>query len=289
MMAPKYLLLTIFFSVNTFYLKAQTREDSLLVVQTKWSEKEIKKGVVWKHAHYSGLFKSQQEVNIVEVDLRNRHITLGLEGFADTLFLTSAIASKTGVTVAINGGFFDIKNGGGTTLVKKNGKIINYTTLLDKAGRRTERSNGALLLQGKRTAIVDGNITNNNWDEKLKAKNILVCGPLLLLNGLPTYLLTNPFNDNRHPRSAVAITKDKKLLLITTDGRNAQAQGMNLHELAFFLKMYGAREALNLDGGGSTTLYIKNEGDSGIVNYPSDNKLFDHEGERKVANALLIY
>lgn len=63
---------------------------------------------------------------------------------------------------------------------------------------------------------------------------------------------------------------------------------MNLHELSNILRWLGAKEAMNLDGGGSSTLYIKGATENGVVNYPSDNKLFDHEGERAVANIIYV-
>ena len=47
----------------------------------------------------------------------------------------------------------------------------------------------------------------------------------------------------------------------------------------------GCTEAINLDGGGSSTMYIKDEG---VINFPSDNKQHDHEGERPVSNAILV-
>jgi exopolysaccharide biosynthesis protein len=43
-----------------------------------------------------------------------------------------------------------------------------------------------------------------------------------------------------------------------------------------------------MDGGGSTTMWVKNQPDNGVVNYPSDNKKWDHYGERKVANVILV-
>lgn len=116
----------------------------------------------------------------------------------------------------------------------------------------------------------------------------MTCGPLLLHKSHRAYLDSNAFNKNRHPRSAIALTTEHKLILITVDGRNAQAYGMSLIELSNVLKWLKGKDALNLDGGGSTTLYIKDEGKNGIVNYPTDNKLFDHEGERAVANAILV-
>jgi exopolysaccharide biosynthesis protein len=63
---------------------------------------------------------------------------------------------------------------------------------------------------------------------------------------------------------------------------------MTIRELAEFLKQLGAVRALNLDGGGSTTMWIDTTSRTGVVNYPSDNLEFDHAGERPISNALLI-
>src|SRR5690606_32557513 len=105
---------------------------------------------------------------------------------------------------------------------------------------------------------------------------------LLVKDGRQQQLAKNAFNDNRHPRTAIAL-KGNKLILCTVDGRNANSQGLNLEELSKILRWYGCHDAMNLDGGGSTTMYIKGQPDEGIVNYPSDNKQFDHLGERSVA------
>jgi Phosphodiester glycosidase/Bacterial SH3 domain len=60
----------------------------------------------------------------------------------------------------------------------------------------------------------------------------------------------------RHPRTAVAVTKGGALLFVTLDGRQASSVGMTLTELAELLIELGASEAMNLDGGGSTTMLI---------------------------------
>jgi exopolysaccharide biosynthesis protein len=52
--------------------------------------------------------------------------------------------------------------------------------------------------------------------------------------------------------------------------------------------MLGCKDAINLDGGGSTTMYIKGQPFDGVVNYPCDNKQFDHYGERSVSNVVMI-
>jgi hypothetical protein len=88
------------------------------------------------------------------------------------------------------------------------------------------------------------------------------------------------FVETRHPRTAVAKMKDGKFLMITVDGRQPGVSvGMNLNELAEYLLGLGAVDAMNLDGGGSTTMFL----DGKVVNKPSDK-----EGERKVSDAIIV-
>lgn len=88
------------------------------------------------------------------------------------------------------------------------------------------------------------------------------------------------FVETRHPRTAVAKLKDGKFLMITVDGRSEQSAGINLQNLAEILLELGAADAMNLDGGGSTTMFLNGK----IVNQPSDK-----EGERKVGDAILVF
>jgi len=85
----------------------------------------------------------------------------------------------------------------------------------------------------------------------------------------------------RHPRTAAGWREDGRLILVTVDGRQPQKSvGMTIEELANLMFEFGCHEAINLDGGGSTTMVINNK----IVNSPSDQT-----GERPVSDALLIY
>jgi exopolysaccharide biosynthesis protein len=88
------------------------------------------------------------------------------------------------------------------------------------------------------------------------------------------------FVEMRHPRTAVAKLKDGKFLMMTVDGRQPGVSvGMSLYELADYLLSLGAKDAMNLDGGGSTTMFL----DGNVVNKPSDK-----EGERKVSDTILV-
>jgi exopolysaccharide biosynthesis protein len=84
---------------------------------------------------------------------------------------------------------------------------------------------------------------------------------------------------NRHPRTGVGVTPEGKLLLVTVDGRQRRSVGMTPRQFAKLFRRLGARWALNLDGGGSTTMFVK----GGLVNRPSDSG-----GERAVSSALLV-
>jgi exopolysaccharide biosynthesis protein len=83
----------------------------------------------------------------------------------------------------------------------------------------------------------------------------------------------------RHPRTAAALTSRGTLLFVTVDGRQERSAGLTLEELARELIALGAVEAVNLDGGGSTTMVVQGE----IRNFPSDGR------ERPVSDAILIY
>ncbi len=253
--------------------------DSLQIVTSKWNKKTIRKGVVWNQGHFENLFNSVQEINWVEIDLKKNKKKVAIAADAKQLKTTSTFATENNALVAINGGFFDMKNGGSVDYIKVNGTVVNETS------SPSARANAVFSIDKNKVQISDANPDNT---EKSSAQDVMLSGPLLVSNGQRIALDSNPFNTNRHPRTAIGITKKNKLILIVVDGRNSQANGMSLDELAKVLKWIGSQDAMNLDGGGSSTLYIKNASDNSIVNYPSDNKKFDHDGQRKVANIIYL-
>jgi exopolysaccharide biosynthesis protein len=119
-----------------------------------------------------------------------------------------------------------------------------------------------------------------------QATSVIGGGPQLIKNGRVE--ITNAaekilpsFVSDGHPRTAFAKLKSGHILLVAVDGRQpGESIGMSLTMLADLLLEFDAVEAINLDGGGSTTMVIKNK----IVNKPSDAT-----GERPVSDAILIY
>jgi hypothetical protein len=88
------------------------------------------------------------------------------------------------------------------------------------------------------------------------------------------------FDTERHPRTAVGVRADGIWVFVVVDGRQPELSvGMNLKELSGLLSSLGCIDALNLDGGGSSTLYF----DGKVVNSPSDATK-----DRPVSDAIVI-
>jgi exopolysaccharide biosynthesis protein len=120
--------------------------------------------------------------------------------------------------------------------------------------------------------------TNPKWEN---VKHIISGGPYLVKNG-EVYIDTSAQKLNsiggRNPRTAIGYTRDNDLILITADGREGSSIGMTLGELAYLMKSLGCVNAINLDGGGSTVMYVNGQ----IVNRPPQ------PGGIALSNAVVI-
>jgi len=266
-------------------ITVSAQSDSLALVTAKWETEKIAKGVIWKKYLFKGdLFNSNQSINILEIKKGKRIVfAFGFETVA--LKLTSDFGKAVDAVAALNGTFFDIKNGGSVDFLKVDGKIINENRLQNE--KRAVHQKAAIVLGENELKIEkwDGQPT---WESSLSSDDIMLSGPLLIFNNQFEPVDSSAFTYTRHPRTAIVVTKTERVLFITVDGRDPNAAGMSLIELGKILKWLDAKDAINLDGGGSTTLWLNNQPDNGVVNYPSDNKIWDHVGERKVANVILI-
>ena len=105
--------------------------------------------------------------------------------------------------------------------------------------------------------------------------------PILLKNGLPVAGLMDDTSVN--PRTVVGIRADGSVLLVVIDGRqSSHSNGATFYQCALLLRQLGAVSAINLDGGGSTTMIIREGETYSTMNSPSDGRL------RDVYNSLLI-
>jgi len=275
-------ILLLFITVRIF-----AQSDSLAVVKANWKKEKIASGFRLKTFWFNtSLFNSNQNVSILEIK-QKRNLSFDLGYDPKTLLTTSDFGKQNDALAALNGTFFDIAKGGSVDYIRADGILINENRL-GKSGNRAGHQESALVFNKGKLNIAKWN-GSPNWEQSIEAEDIMVSGPLLILNQTVEKLDTaNTFNKTRHPRTAVAITKNKRVLLITVDGRNENSAGMSLFELTKLMLWLNAADAINLDGGGSTTLWINNYSGNGVVNFPADNRKWDHEGQRKVANVVFL-
>lgn len=285
-MMKRNLLLGIVLAVCSLgIVKGQTVSDSLAIVSAQWKIESPQKGIIHKYVSIPQLYQVTQSISLIEID-PGAGLKVGVT-VSDKMRETSRMASEQGAIAAINGSYFDMKRGNSVCFLKVDRQVVDTTTL----GEFARRVTGAVSIRKGKMKIISW---NRQIEKQYKGKKgiVLASGPLMLKDGryCDWSLCEKDFIRTKHPRSAVALTKDGKILFITVDGRFPKhAGGVSIPELAHLIRILGGKDAINLDGGGSTTLWLSGAPDNGIVNYPCDNKRFDHRGERTVPNILYIH
>ena len=227
------------------------------------------------------LFNSKQSIYILAFDdnyFNNHRIAVGYSGAH--LERTSRMAERAHAIAAINGSFFDEDKGGGVTYVERNDSVLSHSQATNhKWAKPDSLINGVLILTKQNRLKILPAKPEQYYATSKEEKLAIVSGPLLLRHSIAQKLPNMSFSYKRHPRTCLCKTNNA-VLFIAIDGRTKNAAGMTLPEVQTFLKRLGCIDAINLDGGGSTTMWTR---EKGVVNHPSDK-----EGERPVANAILI-
>jgi len=211
------------------------------------------------------------EAHVVRVDLADQGLRIIASAAEDRGLTVSEFARRRGALVAINGDYFDA-DFAPIGLAMGDGKVwataregVRRQEVVGVGGHRLEifpRSEPLRTPEPWMTGAVSG------WPAVVEG-----CDPVERLPG------SDLFTRSAHPRTAVGLSGDRRTLyLVVADGRRADVPGLTLPELAEFLDGLGICTAVNLDGGGSSALWVEDR----IVNQPSDLV------ERPVANHLGI-
>ncbi|MCG2615161.1 phosphodiester glycosidase family protein [Terrimonas sp. NA20] len=289
---------------------ASAQSDSAVLVNARWKNSRLQRGVHWKKVQLtdSNYFHSNQLIQLIELRPSAKRIRLRLV-HSDSLEPTSQIALRSNALAAVNGSFFKMrgpdpdhpKTADNVIKLERSRLDVNRSVvyfreqhsviaenLPSKDNQRKRHQAGAIVVNRKQVSILKGDPLDLNWEHSLTGEDVLATGPLMILNGEDQPIPDDAFCNDRHPRTALGKKKDGTLVLLVVDGRAPLSAGLSIRQLQHTLKWLGCTDAINLDGGGSTTMYIKDQPDHGVVNYPSDNSKWDHQGERGVANALLL-
>ena len=187
---------------------------------------------------------------------------------------TSVTAAENHAILAVNGDYYGANS---TGYVIRNGVVYRDTV-------REDSSNGDLAIykDGSFKVIYEDEISA---DQLVKdgVVNLLAFGPSLVEDGEITVDTNSEVGQSMssNPRTAIGIIDENHYIIVVSDGRTSESQGLSLYQLAEVMKSYGVKTAYNLDGGGSSTLYFNGQ----VMNKPTTNGTIS---ERAVSDIVYI-
>jgi exopolysaccharide biosynthesis protein len=194
-------------------------------------------------------------------------------------FHRTTLTDANGAEIIVrNGKVTAVRNVAGSSVIPADGFVVSISGALREKVLAAAKIGASVKI---RTQLTDAE-TGKAIDEKFE--DIVAGVPQLIKDGKIAVTWeqersSRAFVETRHPRTAVAKLKGGKTLFVVADGRSETSGGIGLADLASYLLELGAVDAMNLDGGGSSTMYL----DGKVVNQPSDKT-----GERKVGDALIV-
>ena len=262
--------------------------DSTKVAGADWLVDTLD-GMVLKRMHFVGkdCMGSNQFVSILEIP-RSSHYRLAFTHEAERT-PTTVQAKRHKAVAAINGSYFDMALHFPICYLRIDGRELGENTpqKVDSVHRKYYQYGSLKLVGGQPEIFIPD--SGRMAERELADSNIMTAGPLLVYHGrLIAMRDDKTFVTARHNRTAIGVKKDGTAVLVTVDGRTKQSEGLSLQDFQRLLRYVGCYDALNLDGGGSTTMYVDGMPHGGIVNHPSDNGKFDFEGERAVSNCIVV-
>jgi len=253
-----------------------------------WACEEVGVGVEWCHRRFAHLFEAPQSLSLLRVDLTQPGVRVRFAEaahFSDAtpalrLERTSDIAARTPAVAAVNGDFFDGFAHQGPLII--DGHVHSFAP----TGHPQATASFGF---DRHDAPRFWPKTADGWVIPTDIADAISGGPMLLQNGSAvTYAADDVFASARHPRTGVCGAKNRTIDLVVADGRTPEAAGLSLPELAAVMRALGCTSAMNLDGGGSSTMWIRGKPPTGVVSHPSDDRKFDVFGERAVGAAVLV-
>ena len=172
---------------------------------------------------------------------------------------TSTTAKSVNAVLAINGDYYGARDAG---YVVRNGQLLRSES------QNANQEDLVIYKDGSFGIIKEGDITAQQLVDN-GAMQVLSFGPALIENGQVAVDSSDEVGKAMasNPRTAIGIVDDSTYVLVVSDGRTSESQGLSLKQLAEFMKELNVTTAYNLDGGGSSSMYFNGQ----IINKPTTN------------------
>jgi len=247
------------------------------IVDDQWSHVEIERGVTWSRIAVSELYGSNQSINMIEIEPDAYSDIIRRPYYHGGCQIVSDAAEVIGAFAGTNAGFYEVPDCSPIDMIKYDGIVYSFNSVV-------QNTMGWDHGQAPEFLWLD---PDDPWLDKDNA-----------LGGHYTLVENNEIlvvpEGGVAPRTAVGIRADGTTVIVTFDGRTEAGEGLTLYELATYLRdELDVLTALNLDGGGSTTMYVRDCSVGGVVNYPSDVMWIpgadpDHHHERPNSDGLYL-
>lgn len=243
-------------------------DQNKIATYNSWTTHIVKPGVTYKTAQLPLFSASQRRIHILDVTLNDAN-TLGI-GVALPNKTTVAICNDYNAVAGVNAGYFPIA---GATADKDPYIRINGTAIQSGHAVVSEiYSNSALLIHNNVATVRKFTQGGNNLNAVAaaipvsEAQNIIVCGPMLITSGVIENLnMSQSHNSSLTGRTGLGVTADGKRVFLVVADYNGDVTGVSTLQLAKILQALGAVNAMNFDGGGSSTMFVKDQGADGRV------------------------
>lgn len=196
-------------------------------------------------------------------------------------FHRTTLTPPGGTEIIVESGrIAEIREGVGSSLIPPSGMVVSVGGERLPTIRPQVRRGQSVSIDTRLLSLLPD--PEGEWD---RARDIVSAGPLLLWKGKrieepAKESISKVFFLARHPRTAAGVRADGTLVFVTVDGRQPETSvGMSIPELTDLMLELGCVSAMNLDGGGSTTMVI----DGKVVNSPSGSS------PRRNADAILLF
>lgn len=213
-----------------------------------------------RHLHRT---RARLDVHVLLIDLTAPEVSLVSTRPSDRGLPVADFARQYGAEIALNANYFD---GGFRPCGLAEGDGQAWSDAYD------EQCSASLGFGALNQALAFDSTPTLRGAPEGWMSNVVSGKPWLVRDGVAlTGWMAPTHISSRHPRTAAGLSRDHKtLVLIIADGRKHDAIGLDGDELAALMLEQGAWDAFNLDGGGSSELYVKGEG--GVQNHPSDGR-----------------
>ena len=228
-------------------------------------------------------------ITIETIERYNTHVYVADIQLADASFLKTALAGNTfgrnvGQTtseiakandaiLAVNGDYYGFRDRG---FVMREGYLYRDTV-------QGDGYEDLVIYEDGRLEVIEEAASDASALAEAGAVQIFSFGPGLIRSGEITVTEGSEVEQSMqsNPRTAIGQIGDLHYLLVVSDGRTEESEGLTLLELAQVMEEYGCQTAYNLDGGGSSTMWFMGE----VINHPTNGW---RDGERSISDIVYI-